>query len=264
MAIVALLFVHVSAFAQRPILLTEDARTLGAGRFEFGAGVEHLEKSDAPELGSPAALSRIGQLAAHIGVAERVNLDLDWRGRLLSRSDDGTRGADWGDLTVATKINILTEFDNPFALGMRTAVKLPNTSYLPYRIGSDQTDFSVSLLAMKSWPSFSGRLNLGFAILGNPREPGSQDDIYSVTAAMFVPALFVKSILFVEGYAGTGYKDDDDKVLGRFGVLTSIGDFLVSAYGSARLAGTRTDFGGAFEMTEDWSAGLFVMQTIQF
>lgn len=255
---------HAVVWAQRPIFLTADARTLGAGRIELGAGLEHLERSEAPVPGAPVALWRIGQLAAHIGVAEHVDFDLDWRGRLISRSDAGVDGSDWGDLTVGTRINFLAEYENPLALGLRTSVKLPSTSYLPYFLGSDQTDFHVAVLATKSWTGVVARVNLGLSILGNPRETGSQDDIYFVTGAVIIPLFPVKTILFIETYAGTGYKEDDDKILGRYGLLSSLGDVLVSVYGSNRLAGTRGDFGGAFEMTEDWGVGLFVMQTIRF
>ena len=249
--------------AQHPVVLTEDALTLGKDSVDAGVGVEYRAKQEAPEPDLHTSELRLFVLAAHFGVAENVNFDLDWRGRLVGRTKSDTHASDWGDLSVATKINLLGERTLTPALGIRTAVKLPNTSYLPNKLGSDQTDFYFSLLASKSFASIVARLNLGLGILGNPRAAGSQDDIYIVSGTVIVP-LFTGWSAFVETYGFTGYKEDDDKFLGRLGIWSNILGMRLNAYGSFRIAGNNRDFSSAFESSEDWSAGLFLMRSLQF
>ncbi len=250
-----LLVSFVSTQAQNLILQTADALTLGKGKLEAGVGIEYLAKSHSPAPDIPQSSFRIFVASAHYGVAENVNFDLDWRGRLLATFENGRHGSDWGDLIVSTRITLIHEKPGASYVGLRTAVKLPSTSYLPYRLGSDQTDFHAQLLLADNFPGVQTRLNIGLSILGNPQAPGSQDDVYSLQGAILFP-LGETAHLFMEMIGLTGYKDDDAKLASRLGVTANAGLIEWTLYGSLRLAGNNRDFGNAFEQSENWGVGL--------
>ena len=125
--------------AQRPIMRTESALTLGKGKVQAGVGVEYFRKNIPPPPEFPQSVWRVFVLAWHQGVADNVNLDLDWLGGLSAKSSTGARSFDWGDLTVSTKITFFREQEHMPAIGLQNSVKLPNTSYIPTRLGSNQT-----------------------------------------------------------------------------------------------------------------------------
>ena len=253
----------VNVYAQRPVIFTESATALGKNRLEAGIGVEYFSKNDESLFGLPTSEVRLGVLALRFGVADNVDFDLEWRDRLLAELQSGENVADWGDLSVATKINIRKERAGIPAIGIKSAVKLPNASYLPYGLGSDQTDYFFHILLTKQIIDVEMRMTIGLGILGNPRATGSQDDIYILGMASIIP-LLSSSRLFVELYGFTGSLEDDDKLLARFGVSFKQFDLWWSLFGSARLAGNERDFGTAFEASEDWGVGLFVTKDIQF
>lgn len=245
------------ALGQRPALLTEHAGTIGKGRLGAGVGFEFLTKHQSAESTLPRSLLRVFLVSIHHSVAENVNFDLDWRGGLLATLGNGERNFDWGDLTVSTKITFVPERNGIPSFGLRTAVKLPNTTYLPHRLGSDQMDYHAHLLISKSFPDVEMRLNIGFSILGDPQHAGSQDDVYSVSAAALVP-VDESTRLFAEFVGLTGYRDDDDKLVSRFGALVDLGPLEWNLYGSLRIAGNNRDFGTAFEHSESWGIGIIL------
>lgn len=252
-----------STYSQRPILFTEDARTLGVSHMEMGVGAEYFTKTQVSAPDVPKSEWRVGVLAAQIGVAQNVDFDLEWCGGLIARTQDGSRGSDWGDLTVATKINIVGEDTALSSLGIRSAVKLPNTSYLPYKLGSDQIDYYVHVLFSRYMMNGEMRMNLGLGIIGNPVAAGSQDDIYLLSTAVIFPTP-ATTRFFIELYGITGPIADNDKLLVRLGIFTEFLGLQWNAFGSVRVAGNNKDFGTAFEASEDWSGGIFLMKRFQF
>jgi hypothetical protein len=252
-----------SAYAQRPVILTERAGTMGAGRVELGIGLEYFKKTEAPALDYPFSELRLMVAGAHFGVADNVDFNLDWRGGLLAHFPAGGSGFDWGDLMISSKIRILKENTIWPALGVRSSVKLPNTSYLPYRLGSDQTDVHLHLLMSKTWGDVLTAMNVGVGIVGDPLNPGRQDDLIMVSSAAIMPISFASS-LFLEVYGFDGHLDNDDKLMLRFGGSTTIGGLQWHAYGGVRLAGDNRDFATAFEASENWSVALFVIKHIEF
>ncbi|MBI4547022.1 MAG: transporter [Ignavibacteriae bacterium] len=249
-------------YSQRPVILTEDARTLGAGHIESGIGIEYYKKSQAPANDFPQSQIRLLVSSTHIGVAENVDLDLDWRGRLLARFEHGEEGSDWGDLMIASKINLITEREITPSIGIRSAVKLPNTSYLPYRLGSDQTDYYLHLLISKMIQNVNLSLNVGLGILGNPGAAGSQDDSYIYSAAATVP-IGDRFQSFAEVFGFTGYFENDHKLIMRFGTSMELQGLQWNLYGSVRAVGDNRDFATAFESSENWSVALFIKKDFQ-
>jgi hypothetical protein len=257
LGLLSVLLLSSSASARQSGPRTVGAATMGAGILEAGIGAEYAAKANAPFAGAPRTLWRVPSVSIRWGAAANVDFRFEWSGRLLAGYAGGGKGSDWGDPVVSTVITALGEEGARPALGLRTAVKLPSTSFLPYYLGSDQTDFFCSLLASRHWGGAELRLNLGLGIIGNPRELGSQDDIYSLSAALLVPA-GEGLTLFGEAYGMSGYKEDDDKLLLRSGLSGAFGPWRVDLFGGVRAAGSTMDFGPAFTASEDWSAGITI------
>ncbi len=254
-SIVLLVLCSAASYAQHPALRTYGPGTLGSGLLEIAVGTEYASKSGEPFPGAPTSLWKVPSFIARWGAASNVDFEFAWSGKLLGSYADGSRGSDWGDPVVGAVFRAIDEHDGVPALGLRTFVKLPSTSFLPYYLGSDQTDFGFALVGSRHAGCAEMLLDLGLDIVGNPRELGSQDDIYFASAALLIPA-GERVKIFLEGYGMTGYKPDDDKLLLRSGVLSQFDSWHVDLYGGVRAAGTNKDFGTAFAASESWSAGL--------
>ncbi|MGH2568435.1 MAG: hypothetical protein ACRDGA_08865 [Bacteroidota bacterium] len=256
-----LTLLSLPVLAQRPVLLTESVFTSGAHKVDLYVGAEYFKKSTATFPNTAESLTRLAMVGWHQGVAENVNIDLDWRGYLFATLGNGTRVNDWGDLTISTRVRIVNEKMNVPAIGFRTSVKLPNTKFIPHGLGSNQTDYYGHLLLAKHLGTVETRVNAGFGIVGDPKNIGSQDDVYLLATAVVVPANSWLS-LFAEVYGLVGYYDDDDKLVARFGSSAYFAGFEWNLYGSARLAGSTIDIGGAFEVSESWGIGFAVKKAL--
>ena len=250
-----IVFCFGAACAQSPALRTYGPGTLGSGLLEITVGTEYASKNGEPFPGAPLSLWKLPMFTARWGASANVDFEFGWSGRLLAGYAGGSRGSDWGDPVIGTVFRALDEHDGIPAIGLRTAVKLPSTSFLPYYLGSDQTDVSFALVASRHAGGIEMLLDLGLGIIGNPRELGSQDDIYFASGALVLPA-GERVKIFVEACGMSGYKADDDKLLLRSGVLTQFDCWHVNVYGGVRAAGSNKDFGMAFSSSESWSAGL--------
>lgn len=255
-----------SAAAQRPMIFTESAHTLGKNQYNVGLAFEYLHKSSFQPAPFPRELYRLFVVSFHSGVAENVNMDLDWRGGLVGVRSDGFRASDWGDLVVGTKLNLFGERGNIPAVGLRTSIKLSNTTYHPNRLGSNEMDYYTHLLFTKRWSDLESRVNLGFGILGDPRSVGQQDDVYSFALALSFPLSTrprrARAIAEIVGV--TGYQDNDDKVVMRGGISIAGIGLIWNLYGSFRLFGNSEDFGTAFELSESWGVGVLIRKEFSF
>ncbi|HAL55323.1 MAG TPA: hypothetical protein DCP63_02300 [Bacteroidetes bacterium] len=260
--IIGALIFPLLVFGQRPMMMTQHASTLGKGHHELGIGFEYLEKHVSPSPDVPQSMLRLFVVAIHQGIAENVDFDLDWRGRLIAQLDDGKREFDWGDLTVSTKINFFRERGYVPSVGVRNAVKLPNTTYALARLGSNQMDFHSHVLLSKHVGNIQTRLNLGFSIIGDPRSAGEQDDVYSLGAAVLLPFRETHR-LFFELHGFTGYEDHDDKLVGRLGLFLNTGGIEYRLFSSIRILGNNRDFATAFEGSENWSVGIMVTRAFK-
>lgn len=239
------------------MILTESAATLGRQRYAAGLAFEYLSKSSAPSPQSPQSLSRLFVVALRSGIAANVDVNTDWRGRLIGYRADGASVTDWGDLTVSTKFTFLPEGRATPAFGLRTSIKLPNTKYEPGRLGSNEMDYFTHLLISKRWGAVEARTNLGFGILGDPRVVNNQDDVYTLAFAAII-AMAEGTQSFIEVAGITGYQDNDEKVVFRAGIGTAILGVEWNLFGSVRLMGNHRDFATAFELSETWGIGLMM------
>ena len=103
-----------------------------------------------PVLGLSFGLSSIAELQIDGGLYNRLHVTDRVQAPLSSMLDfDGDSTSDFEDITVATKIRMLSETPGRPALGLRFATKLPNASN-ENGIGNDTTDFYASLLIGKT------------------------------------------------------------------------------------------------------------------
>jgi len=250
--------------AQQPTMHTESALTLGKGKVQAGLAAEYLRKSTPPPPEFPQSLWRMFVLGWHHGVAENVNFDLDWFGGLSASFPNGSHGFDWGDLTISTKITFIRENESVPAIGVRTTVKLPNSSYVETRLGSNKTDFhSYLLLSKHFFDDIETRLNLGFSIVGDPLNVNVQDDVYGFNAALITPVA-AGTRFFFELVGFSGYTDHNSKLVSRYGMMLDFDVYECSLYSSFRAAGDDRDFGNAFHASENWSVGFSVARTFGF
>ncbi|MEO7276290.1 MAG: hypothetical protein ABIX28_03790, partial [Vicinamibacterales bacterium] len=90
----------------------------------------------------------------------------------------GDQTSDVEDITIATKIRIAAEKAGRPALGIRFATRLPNASN-ESGLGLDTTDFHAAFLIGKTVQSVRMVGNAGFAILGEPLNGNSQNDVFT-------------------------------------------------------------------------------------
>lgn len=251
-----------SLFAQRPVMLTVSPATTGEHNVDVYLGGQYFQKHLAPEPGLAESITRVGIFGWHLGVSDNVNIDLDWRGYLFATLRNGAKVNDWGDLTVSTRVQIVPERGNTPGIGFLNSVKLPNTKHTPYGLGSDETDVYTYVLLGKHWGEVEARLNIGFGILGDPKKLNSQDDVYLMSMALIIP-VSETVVLFGETFGLVGYFNDDDKLIARFGGMLKFDDFELDVFGSAGIAGSKVDIGGAFEASESWSLGVALKKSFE-
>ncbi len=193
----ALLVMAVSSRAQaqqRP-LVTEDPEVIGAGRILFEAGVETGRNVQYPLSGLHGnrvsllagwsfGLGRIGELQVDGGYQW---LGIDGREPALFADEvapDITRATSVVDVTVATKVRVISETATRPSVGLRFATRLPNASN-ESGLGLDTTDFYVSALVGKTAGPIRIVANAGLGILGDPLNATAQKDqfLYGVSLA---------------------------------------------------------------------------------
>jgi hypothetical protein len=245
--------------AQRPFLFTENANTAGDGKLSFGFGADYLEKDKSIPLRAPTCLLRIPTIHTYVGIGEHADVLIDWRGRLFAEQGTRTHVSDWGDVSIGTKINFLKEGTSQPSLGLMYVVKLPNTRH-DQLLGSNQTDFFLSLLAAKRLGILHLRLNAGLGILDDPEHFNSQLDIYTMGAAGII-RVSKECNLFAEWTGFLGPHRNQEKFTARGGVETRMLDIQWTLYGSFRVIGDEKDLGTAFENSEALGVGLFLRKS---
>ena len=198
-AIVALSWSTGASAQQRP-LVTEDPETIGAGLVLLEGGVDRQPDVFYPVSGLKGTLLRLPTLGVSFGISSIAELQIDGGvynrlnvtsrqtaplSSLLNFSGDSTHDVE--DLTLATKIRLLSETPGRPAFGIRFATRLPNASN-ESGLGLDTTDFHASVLFGKTVQSIRFVGNLGLGILGDPIEGNRQNDVltYGVSVARAV------------------------------------------------------------------------------
>jgi len=196
-----------SAFAQQRPLVTEDPETIGAGRLLIEGGIDYAHDQQYSLSGLKGNLWRIPTLGISVGISSIAEIQID--GGLFESltiterrpaplaselTVTGNSTHDVADLTIGTKIRLVSEGANRPAFGFRFATRLPNASNED-GLGLDTTDFFASLLGAKTVQSVRVVANIGVGILSDPIDGHRQNDVLtyglSFARAMTQQAEFV-------------------------------------------------------------------------
>jgi hypothetical protein len=194
--VVATLLCAVPALAQQRPLVTEDPETIGAGLVLLEGGVDQQHDIAYPASGLEGNLLRLPTLGVSFGISSIAEFQID--GGLYNRLNvtsrqtaplshlldfSGDRTHDVEDITVATKIRLLSETAGRPAFGVRFATRLPNASN-ESGLGLDTTDFYASALFGKTVQSIRFVGNAGLGILGDPIDGNRQNDVLTYGASV--------------------------------------------------------------------------------
>jgi hypothetical protein len=177
-----------AAAQQRP-LVTEDPETIGGGRILIEAGVDYADDIFLPASGLTGDRWKVPTLGVSVGLSSIAELQVDgavWQHFAIDRIDpapfgyklriDGDTTSDFDDVTIATKLKIVSEHERRPSFGLRLATKLPNASN-ETGLGLDTLDFFANVLVGKTAGSRRYVGNMGLAILGDPLRGDRQFDV---------------------------------------------------------------------------------------
>lgn len=236
------------AVVDRP-LVTDTAQVLDSGQVLAGAGVEYVRL---PEPGD-AYLASAPVLGMRVGIADLAEFSATYRWvwrESTRRSANGT-----GDLFLFGKLRLLDglrDDGTPSAVpatAVRLGVKLPNASARD-GLGTNNTDFFMSLLVTPRHGPIELRLSGGLLILESPVDPLAQNDAWAYGAALLVH-LPGGATPFVEYYGQNTNVRPFDLAEARAGVRWVRGDFGVDLSGSVGLTGSGGR-GYSGELSRDW------------
>jgi hypothetical protein len=225
-------------WAQDRPLVTEGLLTVPRGQARLGFGVEFLQNASFPVAGLKGDLARLGVFSLRLGAGEAVEvsvqgvmqdiLNVDRRSLApLSKKLDfaGSSTSDVGDLTLAAKLRIRPEQGKAPAVGFRFGVELPNASN-ESGLGNDETNAFVTLLCEKKIGKARLLGNVGIAILGDPVDAGSQDDLYTYGVAAVYPVTGrCNAVADVYGRVGPGGLGTEEQSRLRLGVQVKAAGF---------------------------------------
>jgi hypothetical protein len=270
LAVAILLLATGPAGAQtlRP-LETETAAVLPSGTTQISLGTSYFRNRRYPHFTPSGFLDSqdfftAPELEVRVGAGDWVEFQLRYELRAIDENrSDGTDSNQFGggDAEIFTKIRFLREGDRIPAIGAMFGIKLPNASR-DDRLGTDETDFEVQLMASKDFGPVAAHFNVGLQILGNPGpldgsgDSGSgQDDpfIFSLAAvtAPLLPehtgAYSIRGLLAFDGAEGSRFDNDGYRFAGGFQVTRS--DWTVYGGVSAGISGAAEDVGARLGVT---------------
>ncbi len=207
-------FLMLPLFGQQRPLITERAETVERGDFRFELGFEFLQDAVFPLSGLEGDLSRVGVLGLRFGAGEKVEIQilgtvqdfLNINRRFPAPNSNalnfsGNSTSDFGDFTLATKVQFNRERAGVPAIGVRFGFELPNAS-TENGLGNDETNVFGAFLIEKKVANLRLIGNAGVAILGDPVGQG-QDDLFTYGAAATLD-VSPRVALLAEVYGRTG------------------------------------------------------------
>ncbi|MEZ4601513.1 MAG: transporter [Syntrophotaleaceae bacterium] len=220
----------------------QDAELLSKNEAEFRIGfsyshdLHNLFQSEHHDR----RLAELPALSLNLGLGERVEGQMAYSYLYLQKDGQDDKWGS-GDLTLGLKVRLWQESFMIPALALRLATKLPNADEKD-DFGTDEADIFLDFLATRNFPEFSIYLNLGLAILGDPREGYSgQDDAIRYALGLRLPLIedALDALLSIEGMESS----INSRGALRAGLQMPLGTFL-------------WDFGGSIgyhSKSEDWS-----------
>lgn len=188
-ALILVLVLPAAAAAQQRPLVTEDPETIGAGRILLEAGADYQRDVVYPASGLEGHLRRLPLIGISLGIGSVGEVQID--GGLYNRLSITDRrpaalshmlvvpgDSTWHveDMTVGTKVRLISEGVSRPSFALRSATKLPMASN-ESGLGLDTIDFFSSLLVAKTMQSIRVVGNIGLGILGDPTRGDRQNDV---------------------------------------------------------------------------------------
>jgi hypothetical protein len=185
---VLFLALPATAAAQQRPLVTEDPEVVPQGQVLLELGFDQIWRQRYPASGLQGTLLRLPTFGVSIGVGiAEIQIDgaIFQRLQITDRFDaplagmlefTGDRTTSIDDVTVGTKVRLMSEAPGRPALGVRFATKLPMARN-ERGLGLDTTDFYASLLAAKTVESVRIVGNAGIGILGDNTRGDRQNDV---------------------------------------------------------------------------------------
>jgi hypothetical protein len=176
----AMVLLASAAFAQQRPLSTEDPETVGVNRVLLEGGIEADKSQLYSAYGLTGDTTHVLTLGVSVGIGPQSEIQVD--GGLLQRLHITERTAaplsgtldllsenvaGLEDLTIATKIRILSENEHHPGFGVRFGTRLP-TADRSKGLGLGTTDFFASLLVARTVESVRTVGNVSLLVLGNP------------------------------------------------------------------------------------------------
>lgn len=192
-------FVIASALAaagqQRP-LLTDDIDITPPGAIEIGSGVDFLQNVKLPLAGLKGDLTRVGDIRLRSGFSPNVEFEVEGviQDFLAINSQtlpspiplniNGNSTNDFGDITIAAKLKVLSETHKLPAVGVKFGFLMPNTDQAR-GIGTNTINIFTKLIVQKKFGRGTGKRsplanvygNIGLGVLTAPLENFSQNDV---------------------------------------------------------------------------------------
>lgn len=171
---VSLLAVSFSAQAAHP-LLTDDAGTQGAGRWQFELNTDHTRTRE----GGESAWERAVNAALTRGVTDTLDIAVGapWL-QVSEPGEDRVRGI--GDTTLQAKWRFY-ENDDGWSLGLRPAVILP-TGSASRGLGNGRVSASVALISTLERGDWTWLANAGYT--WNNNRVGDRRQLWAVSTAV--------------------------------------------------------------------------------
>ena len=253
----------------RPIY-TETAKPLPSGEVQISLGTSYFRNRRFPHFTAPDFLHSqdlftAPELEVRIGAGDWVEILLSYEFLYIDEEQrNGGRSDNYGggDAQIFTKVRFLRECDTLPAVGARFGVKLPNADRAD-RLGTDETDFELAILASKDFGFASAHLNLGLQILGNPgrlngdesESDSGQDDPFIYSLALVSQPLLggddvahtLRALVSIDGKEGSRFSNDGSAA--RAGLQLDVDAWTLYAGASAGISGASEDLGARFGAT---------------
>jgi hypothetical protein len=179
-----------TVLAQQRPLVTEDPETIGENRVLLEAGLDYARDVEYPVSGLEGHLRRFPLIGVSFGIGSIGEVQIDGGlynhlsiterdpaaplAQMLQVTGDSTSSIE--DLTIGTKVRLVSEGVSRPSIALRSATRLPNAGN-EKGLGLDTMDFYSTVLVAKTVQSVRIVGNVGLGILGDPTRGDRQNDV---------------------------------------------------------------------------------------
>jgi len=217
------------------------AETLSTGQFEGAASFTAVRNEGTAFFHSGQDRLSLPQFYGAYGIGPHAFVEASWDYRFVD--DDRTGAANGsGDLRLGAQVEIAPRAWPATTVAARAVVKNPNADET-LSLGTNETDvlglIVVTRTLTKRWDLL---LQVGVAILGDPRESSVQDDVLEVGMGVDLHTGSSTTRLGVVGHEGTNNGNDGESVVwATRGAISRRVSWVVGA--DVGLAGLTPDWG---------------------